>query len=215
MGRGATPEPDPGLARFCCNGAAGEGHLVNVSETGVFIETDRPPQSGEVVQIELPGLHGPVSLRGRVRFVGSREDGTHGFSAQLIHPSPDYLELLESLEIADRRADPRLPQRVAPRVLVSVPVSAEHGSMHDIGVLCDISQSGARIENTGLKPADGCQVTLRFALRGYTQTFEVLARVTRATESGGYAVRFEQLDPVLEQALLTGEVRKRELGSAD
>jgi len=200
---------------FCCNGAAGEGHLANVSETGVFIETDRPPQSGEVVQIELSGPRGPVSLRGRVRFVGSREDGTHGFSAQLIDPSPDYMELLESLDVADRRANPRLPQRVAPRVLVSIPVSAEHGSTHDIGLLCDISQSGARIESAGLKPADGCQVTLRFALCGHSQTFEVLARVTRATEAGGYAVCFERVDPVLEELLLTGELCKRELESAD
>jgi hypothetical protein len=61
---------------------------------------------------------------------------------------------------------------------------------------------GARIEYSGLAPRAGSIVRVSFALsQGDTNRLELQARVVRATESGGFAVRFEAADARLKRDL--------------
>jgi hypothetical protein len=179
----------------------GEGHLANVSDTGVFVRTDLFPQVGEAVELILQGTDGDPNtthLHGTVRWIGRRHDGAEGFGAELIDPPEAYLTMLRSLS-ATGRPDGR-PQRLAPRLELSIPVAVEFGTRCDDGTLSDISLTGARLEKTALCPAVGSQVTLMFAIRS-GRPFEIVARVVRVTETGGYAVQFEALDPAFKAAL--------------
>ncbi len=189
--------------------ASGEGHLANVSATGVFVRTENAPRPGESVQISLRGPRPTLTLNGMVRWVGRRHDGTAGFGAQLIDPPRAYIELVHSIAVSRRTEDGK-PRRVAPRFLLSIPVAVEFGTTCDDGTLCDISLSGARLENTGIRPPEGSQVNLTFALENQSKAFEVVARVVRATESGGYAVQFEAINSHLKEALeLAGSVLRK------
>jgi hypothetical protein len=179
----------------------GVGHLANVSDTGVFVRTTALPGPHEPVELTLRGTTPPLSLHGQVRWVGSRQDGVVGFGAELVDPPEAYAELLRSIAALETSEGAR---RVAPRVELSIPVAVELGTTCDDGLLSDISLSGARLERTGIRPPIGSQVTIIFSLKGHRMPFEVVARVIRATESGGYAVQFEAIDPKLKAALEHG-----------
>jgi len=184
--------------------SGGEGHLADVAERGVFVRTDRTPLPGETVRVVLEVSQTRVELAACVRWVGRREDGALGFGAELTEPPQAYTDLVKSLEQLEgeraRRQDRQ--RRGEARIKLSVPVAVEYGSLCDSGTLCDISLSGARLEDTGVKPEIGRQVTITFGLDDSGDTFELIARVIRATELGGYAVRFEAIDPRLKQSLL-------------
>jgi hypothetical protein len=184
--------------------ASGEGQLVNVSATGVFVGADRCPKTGEHVEITLQSATPELSLSGTVRWKGRRHDGTEGFGVQLVEPSQAYLELVRSLATTCP-PESTGPHRVAPRFALTIPVAVECGSLCDAGVLSDISLSGARLEQTGLRPSVGSEVTLVFAF-GDDQPFEIAARVVRPTEGGGYAVQFEALDPRFKAAMAQASV---------
>lgn len=194
---------------FSATSASGVGHLANVSGTGVFVRTDCLLRPGESVQISLRGPRPTIQLDATVRWVGSRSDGSEGFGAQLVDPSPAYLELVRSVAPSDSSED-GVPRRVAPRFILSIPVAVEFGTTCDDGTLCDISLSGARLEDTGVHPTEGSQVTLTFALPGYS-AFEIVARVVRPTPSGGYAVQFEAINSNLKEALASASTTLRSL----
>jgi hypothetical protein len=176
----------------------GEGQLANVSETGVFVRADFTPDVGEEVHIVLNEATRPLSLRGKVGWIGRRHDGVGGFGAILLDPPTEYIELVRSIAL---HRHPEGPQPVSPRIAVTIPVTVELGTSRDAGTLSDLSLSGARLENTAIRPALGSLVTLLYAPEGYTTPFEVIARVVRPTDTGGYAVQFEALDPELKHAL--------------
>ena len=193
--------------------ATGEGQLTNASETGVFVCTDRCPLAGESVQILLKGTTPVLDLSAIVRRTGSRADGAKGFGAELLDPPDLYLQLIRSISVRSisvkRQPGGKEPQRVAPRIAVSVPVDVELGTTWNGGILSDISLSGARVERTGIRPSIGSLVSLVFALDGKLGC-EVMARVVRETSTGGYAVQFEECDSAFKAALerATGLVRK-------
>lgn len=194
---------------FSAPSASGVGHLANVSETGVFVRTDCMLRPGESVQISLRGPRPMIELEAAVRWIGRRSDGSEGFGAQLVEPPLRYLELVRSIAPSDGSED-GAPRRVAPRLVLSIPVAVEFGTTCDDGTLSDISLSGARLENTGVRPTEGSQVTLTFALPGYP-AFEIVARVVRPTASGGYAVQFEAINSNLKEALADASTILRSL----
>lgn len=177
----------------------GEGQLCNVSETGVFVRTDRPPRPGESIELRFDVDDTELVLAGSVRWRGRRHDGGEGFGVKLVDPPAEYLGLVRSLALT--RTDESAPRRVAPRVEISLPVAVELGNSCDAGVLTDISLSGARLERTGVRPTLGEQVRLTFSL-DEGQSFEVVARVVRVVEPTGYAVQFEALDAGFKAALV-------------
>ena len=195
------------LSRVAFRSTRGEarGKLINVSERGVFVRTDSPPEEGDAVQIEMSSSETEIQLLGEIRWVGTRADGLNGFGAALSDPSPVYLDLVRGISVG---APPEgaTPRRVADRIPVSVPVAVEMGSMCDEGRLRDLSISGALLEGTRVQPADGECVELTFTLEGCAHGFQLRSRVTRRTRSGGYAVEFETRDPELEQLLLLPSV---------
>jgi hypothetical protein len=177
----------------------GHGHLANFSETGVFVRATLLPAPGEWVQLTFEEVTPLVALEAEVRWAGPRHDGVVGFGARLVNPPEAYLELLRSLAAVEPCDDG--PRRVAPRIDLSVPVAVEMGTTCDDGTLCDISLSGARLERTGIRPMSGDRVSIVFGLKGFVQPFEIIARVVRPTDSGGYAVQFEAIDPKLKATL--------------
>jgi hypothetical protein len=183
---------------FQATSVTGVGHLANLAEAGVFVRTDCLPQLNEVVRICLRGSTPTIELNATVRWIGRRSDGSEGFGAQLVDPPRAYLELVQSIAQGHSSED-GVPRRVAPRLHLSVPVAVEFGTTCDDGTLWDISLSGARLENTSVRPTEGSQVTLAFALPGYP-AFEIVARVVRPT-AGGYAVHFEAINSSLKEAL--------------
>jgi len=138
-----------------------------------------------------------LSIQADVRWIGARHDGVVGFGAQLVDPPDTYRDLLRSVAAVGLEDTPK---RVAPRIEISVPVAVEMGTTCDDGILCDISLTGARLERTGIRPELGSQVTIVFSLKGHRGAFEIVARVVRTTESHGYAVQFEAIDPKLKTA---------------
>jgi len=183
--------------------ATGEGHLANLSETGVFVRTDNAPRPGESVQIDFQGPSGAMVLDGHVKWAGQRDDGAPGFGVELHDPPAEFRELVESLEQVELTRGRRDPwaHRLAPRISLSIPVAVEFGAICDTGTLCEISVTGARLEGTRLDPPEGRQITITFALDGHREPFEVVARVVRQVEPQGYAVEFEAIDPRLKDAL--------------
>jgi hypothetical protein len=198
---------------YRANSASGEGQLVNVSATGVFVRAERRPKTGEHVQIILQSSTPELSISGTVRWRGRRHDGIEGFGVQLVEPPHSFLEIVRSLATT-RPPESTGPHRVAPRFALTLPVAVEFGSLCDAGVLSDISLSGARLEQTGLRPSVGSEVTLVFAL-GDDKPFEIAARVVRPTDAGGYAVQFEALDPRFKAALAQAALLLGKLPNTD
>lgn len=183
--------------------AGGEGELANVSNGGVFVRTDRAPAPSEAVQISLRSHGSELELQAVVRWVAHCRHRDEGFGAELIDPPAEYLALVRTIEQGERtraRARPG-PARRAPRVSVSVPVAVEFENLCDSGTLCDVSATGARLEDTRLEPPFNCNLTLTFWLDRQTPPFELIGKPVRKTETGGYAVEFESMDPALQHAL--------------
>ena len=180
------------------NAGSGEGQLMNVSSGGLFVRTRHPPELGERIEIILQGTQPPVTLEAQVCWRGTRRDGAAGFGAELFEAPRAYLDLVRSLAaIGSVDAGPK---RDSPRLEISIPVGIELENGADQGILCDISLSGARLEATALQPAEGSEVVVTFAVKGYRKAFEVLARVVRVTPDGGYAVEFVAIDSKLKHA---------------
>ena len=73
---------------------------------------------------------------------------------------------------------------------------------------------GARIEYSGLAPEAGSSVRVTFCPSSDSDVTLVLqARVVRATDSGGFAVRFEAADARLKRELADLAERVAELPS--
>lgn len=73
------------------------------------------------------------------------------------------------------------------------------------GSVQDISVSGARIEGTTVRPAEGSMVRLGFSFYAEALPVPMRAQVVRHTETGGFAVRFDDVDfrtQILLRALL-------------
>jgi len=94
-----------------------------------------------------------------------------------------------------------IDQRIENRVTVGV-VGLEIDGVCSTGRVHDISASGARIEDTPLKPPIGAPVQITFVLSLDRPGFEVLGEVARLTETGGFAIAFQAVDPQLRTILI-------------
>jgi hypothetical protein len=93
-------------------------------------------------------------------------------------------------------------RRAAERVPLEIHAGIECEGRAAQAWLCDFSAMGARIEYSGLAPSAGSIVRVAFALgHGDASRLELQARVVRATETGGFAVRFEAADARLKRDL--------------
>jgi hypothetical protein len=108
------------------------------------------------------------------------------------------------IKVGGSRSDPSPVEerRAAERVPLEIHAGVECEGRSAQAWLCDFSAMGARIEYSGLAPRAGSIVRVSFALsQGDTNRLELQARVVRATESGGFAVRFEAADARLKRDL--------------
>lgn len=95
----------------------------------------------------------------------------------------------------------RSPDRYAVRVNVGI-LSADGQTK---GTVRDMSVMGARIEGARLVPRPGEKLRLGFSFYARALPIPLGARVVRHTETGGFAVRFEDVDfrtRILLEALL-------------
>jgi hypothetical protein len=94
---------------------------------------------------------------------------------------------------------------------VSVPVIVELGDLSHEALLCDISLSGGRIEQTSFSPPVGSEIVLTFTFSLDASAFEVIGRVVRLTDPNGFAIQFESLDAGLKEVLDAAARRARSL----
>jgi len=89
----------------------------------------------------------------------------------------------------------------APRLAIRVPVAVELADLCGEAWLRDISSTGARLENTPLRPQPGDPVRITFALSLDSPALELSAHVVRETVAGGFAIHFTLEDTRLRAML--------------
>lgn len=202
--------------RFHAASCEGDGSISNLSEGGLFIHAERCPRVGEQVRVEFLRTQRDIQVGGEVRWVsigGAKSPG--GFGIQIETSTEQYRELLTAVakRWATRRTEAELERRAAPQLPVSVPVIVELGDLSHEAVLCDISLSGGRIEQTSFSPPLGSEIVLTFTFSLDATAFEVIGRVVRLTEPNGFAIQFESLDAGLKEVLDSAARRARSLTS--
>ena len=89
------------------------------------------------------------------------------------------------------------------KLQVQVGILSEDGQT--LGAVQDISSTGARIENAAVLPPEGTRLRLGFSFYAYALPVPIHGKVVRHTETGGFAVEFQQVDfrtQILLRALL-------------
>lgn len=105
---------------------------------------------------------------------------------------------------AEAQASPASQDRkTAARFLFRVPVDLEVGRETGQGRIHDMSQTGARVEESTLRPDVGAKLRLRFRFYEHSPPIAVQGKVVRTTETGGFAVTFVSLDARTRAALST------------
>ena len=98
-------------------------YLTNLSEGGVFIETNDHYELGQTIDfcISFPGLFKPIECQGKVQWIGydniASEDAQAGMGVQFLFPSPAHKQriqrIVEALRCELRPGDkPLIPFRV-------------------------------------------------------------------------------------------------------
>jgi len=90
-----------------------------------------------------------------------------------------------------------MENRHDPRFLTPFEALCSTGSEEGSGVLADISRSGARLEDTTLRPELGSKVRLYLFVR-LARPFELIGEVVRLTDSGFAITIIEASDEVQE-----------------
>ncbi len=89
------------------------------------------------------------------------------------------------------------------KLQVQVGILSEDGQT--LGAVHDISSTGARIENAAVQPEEGTRLRLGFSFYAYALPVPIHGKVVRHTETGGFAVEFQEVDfrtQILLRALL-------------
>lgn len=89
------------------------------------------------------------------------------------------------------------------KLQLQVGILSEDGQT--LGAVQDISSTGARIEDAAVVPDPGTRLRLGFSFYAYALPVPIHGRVVRHTETGGFAVEFEEVDfrtQILLRALL-------------
>ena len=138
-----------------------------------------------------------------------------GFGVQIHSATDQYHELLTQLarRWATRRTAADRERRLTPQLPISVPVIVELGDLSHEAVLCDISLSGARIEQTSFHPPLGAEVVVTFTFSLDAPAFELITRVVRHTGPNGFAIQFESVDAGLKEVLEAAARHGRSLAS--
>ena len=85
-------------------------------------------------------------------------------------------------------SEPEPGQRIAAeRYSVSVRVGILTGDGQTAGDVCDISVTGARIENVGARPEEGSDLRLGFSFYAHALPVPIHGKVVRHTDDGGFA----------------------------
>jgi Tfp pilus assembly protein PilZ len=202
--------------RFHAPSCGGEGSISNLSEGGLSIQAEQQPRVGDSVRVEFLRTQRHIEVEGEVRWTShgaAKEPGEFGI--QIHSATEQYHELMTVVarRWASRRTDADREKRLAPQLPVSVPVIVELGDLSHEALLCDISLSGGRIEQTSFHPPIGAEVVLTFTFSLHAPAFEVIARVARYTEPSGFAVQFEALDTGLKEVLESAARHARSLTS--
>ncbi len=204
------------LVLYSSPSVRGEGQLANLSQEGAFVRAEALPAVGERVQVRLRDTPGGAEFEGEVCWTGPRtENGEIGFGLRVLRCSDAYAELVRSVVSEPPEQSEPPTARPAPRISVAIPVAIESGTLCDEGQLRNISLSGARIESTKIALSVGAPVALTFSMSPRGRVFEVRSCVVRRTESGGYAVRFDALDPALREAIEAAVTGAEPDGPAD
>lgn len=93
----------------------------------------------------------------------------------------------------------------AERFRLQVDVGVIGEAFQSRGSVRDMSVTGARIEGVAERPPEGAQLRLGFSFHSQSLPVPIHATVVRHTESGGFAVAFEDMDfrtQILLRALL-------------
>ncbi len=91
-------------------------------------------------------------------------------------------------------------RRATPRFDVELPVGFSGARLEGIGVICNLSKSGARIREPTTSVPDRTILDLELGQLSDAQPFSVMAEVVRQTEDG-LAVRFVEMDADTERLL--------------
>ena len=120
-------------------------------------------------------------------------------------PGPDDAVAPEvaASEPGETQGGPRAHRTTAPRYVFDVPVELEFGRETGAGRIHDISPTGARIESADLRLSEGAKVRLRFRFFDDAPAIDVRGHVVRTTETGGFCVQYDRLDPRIRRALAT------------
>jgi len=92
-------------------------------------------------------------------------------------------------------------------------VGLEYQGVCAVGRIHDISASGVRIEDAHFKPEIGGEIRVTFVLSLDQPGFEVLGRVIRYTDTGGFALEFQAVEARLRELILQLAERALELPS--
>ncbi len=176
----------------------GEGTVLNVCETGLFVATPLLPDVGEHVSVDMKPSDRKISVKGIVTWAGERVDAVTGFGIRLVYPPVEFLELV-ACAIPESEAAGAGVRRTARRFHLQLPVGIQYGNMLDTGHLADVSLTGARLEGTRLRPGVGETITLALAVEGYRDELALQAFVVRSTESNGFGVRIQAVTEALSR----------------
>ena len=100
-------------ASFRARRLAGEGHILNVSEEGVFIRSRLLPRPDDDVRILFCFSGKTIEVRGTVRWTTDRRTDSEriapGFGVLLDRPGRDFLEFFQVVlaESSEKEADSR------------------------------------------------------------------------------------------------------------
>ncbi|RJQ52367.1 MAG: PilZ domain-containing protein [Nitrospiraceae bacterium] len=74
------------------------GTLVNISETGMLIRTDRMTSPGDsAVEVIIPLDNERIQVSGRLVRTGNIRDYSHGIGVMVLNPPQRYLDFLDRL----------------------------------------------------------------------------------------------------------------------
>ena len=109
----------------------------------------------------------------------------------------------------DRNSQEEAPeeQRREERKTVNIPATVLVGEAALPAMILDLSASGARIEDCEQRPEEGTRIRLKFCFFEGADPQTLRGEVVRKTNTGGFAVEFQGLEPRTKGILRIVQVR--------
>jgi hypothetical protein len=183
------------------------GEILSLSTKGLFVRASELPPIGTRIRVVLEDREaGKMEIVGEVRWTTDHLQAElysdQGFGLRFTEWNESYHNFFErmlfvypSSDMESTGVSPRGPRdrRRAPRVDAPSPVYFVAGRREGVGVLADLSLTGARIEDASPRLSPGVAMTLLLELRQESFSVELPGRVVRQTETG-FAIEFS-FDP--------------------